>query len=374
MTINKKPIVLLLTSLLLLTFPSLLWAASVELSWQPNTEPDLQGYNVYYGTQQRNYGPPVPVADTTRHTLSGLEEGGVYYIALSAVDTSGNESGFSNEISVKVSSNIPSNGLPVVAVTSSGDDGNAAANTIDNDLSSRWSASGSGQWIQYDLGAAFDLDHASIAFYRGDTRTADFEVLVSQDTNDWSSVFKGRSSGATSQQEDYALTNATGRYVRIVGYGNSANDWNSITEVDIDGVVSSMPDTPEVLPAVGVTSSEDDGNAAVRTMDNDLSTRWSAKGNGQWVQYDLGAVYNISEIAIAYYRGDARTADFEVFVSQNATEWSSVYKGQSSGSTLEEESYPISDIKGRHLRIVGYGNSSNDWNSITEVDIVGSAH
>jgi hypothetical protein len=33
--------------------------------------------------------------------------------------------------------------------------------------------------------------------------------------------------------------------------------------------------------------------------------------------------------------------------------------------------FPLTNVVGRFLRIVGYGNSDNDWNSITEVDILG---
>ena len=127
-------------------------------------------------------------------------------------------------------------------MTSSADDGNVAANTIDNDLSTRWSAIGSGQWIQYDLGSTYSISQALIAYYVGDTRIAEFEIFVSNDANSWNSVFRGQSSGTTLEQESYPIANATGRFVRIVGYGNYFQSWNSITEVDIVGIAASAPD------------------------------------------------------------------------------------------------------------------------------------
>ena len=63
---------------------------------------DLQSYNVYYGTQTRNYGPPIPVENDTSFTLSGLDEGATYFFAVSAVDTSGNESGYSEEVTKSI--------------------------------------------------------------------------------------------------------------------------------------------------------------------------------------------------------------------------------------------------------------------------------
>ena len=82
----------------LLSVPSFLFAGSVQLRWQANSESDLQSYNVYYGTKTRNYAPPIPVDNSTSYTLSGLDEGATYFFAVSAVDTSGNESGYSEEI------------------------------------------------------------------------------------------------------------------------------------------------------------------------------------------------------------------------------------------------------------------------------------
>ena len=73
----------------------------VTLSWNPNSEPDLGGYKIYYGTKSRKYEMPIDVENSTVYTLSGLEKGTIYYFAVTAYDLSGNESGFSEEISKK---------------------------------------------------------------------------------------------------------------------------------------------------------------------------------------------------------------------------------------------------------------------------------
>ena len=48
--------------LLLYPFDS---SAQIKLAWDPNTEADLAGYRVYYGTASRSYGPPVDVGNVT---------------------------------------------------------------------------------------------------------------------------------------------------------------------------------------------------------------------------------------------------------------------------------------------------------------------
>src|SRR5436190_1326478 len=125
--------------------------------------------------------------------------------------------------------------LTAASVVASANDGNLPQNTLDNTLATRWSAQGDGQWIRYDLGGLAAIDHVDIAWYVGDTRIAYFDIQVSLDTVTWTKVFSGQSSGQTVQLESYAFPTAAGRYIRIVGHGNSTSAWNSIAEVAILG-------------------------------------------------------------------------------------------------------------------------------------------
>jgi hypothetical protein len=86
-------------------------AASVTLGWSPNTEPDLEGYVIYRNTNSP--GPPYSYSDAIpegelvdplhpKAKLTGLQEGKDYYISLTAYNTEGVESSFSNEICTEV--------------------------------------------------------------------------------------------------------------------------------------------------------------------------------------------------------------------------------------------------------------------------------
>ncbi|GBC59831.1 hypothetical protein DENIS_0772 [Desulfonema ishimotonii] len=93
---GKKIFILLI--LLCSLLPVSAYAGSATLHWEANSEADLNGYNIYYGETSRSYGPLVPVGNVTEYTLEGLQPGQTYYFAITAVDTSGNESGFSAEV------------------------------------------------------------------------------------------------------------------------------------------------------------------------------------------------------------------------------------------------------------------------------------
>jgi hypothetical protein len=73
-------------------------AAQVTLTWDANTEPDLAGYKIYYGTSSRNYEYSVYVGDTTTYTVANLQDGNTYYFAATAVDFSNLESDYSTEV------------------------------------------------------------------------------------------------------------------------------------------------------------------------------------------------------------------------------------------------------------------------------------
>ena len=71
---------------------------SAIVTWNANPESDLSGYQVFYGTSSRNYPNSISVGKVTSATINGLTVGTTYYFALKAVDTSGNFSGYSAEV------------------------------------------------------------------------------------------------------------------------------------------------------------------------------------------------------------------------------------------------------------------------------------
>lgn len=139
------------------------------------------------------------------------------------------------------------------AVTASSHDGNGPANTIDNQLSTRWSASGDGAWIRYDLGSIRMLGFVNIAAYQGNQRRNRFDLQVSSDGTSWVTVWSGRSSGTTVNEEKFDFTDLPARYIRYLGHMNDVNSWNSLTEVSIFAQNPSSPPPPP--PPAGGTDS-----------------------------------------------------------------------------------------------------------------------
>ena len=89
--------IVLFTITIFMIVGQIAYGASLNLTWSPNTESDLAGYNVYYGTSSGSYGSPLDVGNVTEYELTGLEEGIRYYVAITVYDTADNESEKSDE-------------------------------------------------------------------------------------------------------------------------------------------------------------------------------------------------------------------------------------------------------------------------------------
>ncbi len=98
------------------------WALNVGLQWDANTEADLAGYKVYYKTDSSTLSydgvgavegvSPIDVHNLTTATISGLDPSLSYTFAVTAYNTNGVESVYSDTVYV------PESQAPTVSITS----------------------------------------------------------------------------------------------------------------------------------------------------------------------------------------------------------------------------------------------------------------
>jgi chitinase len=101
-------------------------AFTVNLQWDPNTEADLAGYKVYYNADSASLvgSIPIDVHNQTAASISGLDPDKAYQFAVTAYNTSGQESSFSNVVAVAeqspptVSISSPSGNVNVSGIVS----------------------------------------------------------------------------------------------------------------------------------------------------------------------------------------------------------------------------------------------------------------
>lgn len=120
-----------------------------------------------------------------------------------------------------------------------------------------------------------------------------------------------------------------------------------------------------------VTASSFQGNyLPENVLDGDLGTRWSAEGNEQWLQFDLREPKILKAVEIAFLQGDRRNTLFVLQASADGAEWQTLFEGQSGGKSAALEHFAFSPVRARYVRYLGFGNSDNAWNSLTEVRLI----
>ncbi len=124
--------------------------AQVSLTWDPNSESDLAGYKIYSGTQSGNYQNRIDVGNVTTYILNGLTLGLTYYIAATAYNSQGLESGFSNEVIYTVPSCTYAISPSSASFPSSGGSGSVSITT---QAGCNWGTSASASWITINSGS-----------------------------------------------------------------------------------------------------------------------------------------------------------------------------------------------------------------------------
>jgi fibronectin type 3 domain-containing protein len=79
-------------------------SSSATLTWTPNTDSDLAGYKVYRATASGAYGAALATvpAGILTYQATGLSANTTYFFVITAYNSAGNESPFSNEVSKSI--------------------------------------------------------------------------------------------------------------------------------------------------------------------------------------------------------------------------------------------------------------------------------
>ena len=80
---------------------------SLTLAWDPVSDPNIAGYNLYYGVASGVYTNVVQVGNTAQVTITGLVPGVTYYLAVTTRLVTGVESAYSDEILFTIPTGAP---------------------------------------------------------------------------------------------------------------------------------------------------------------------------------------------------------------------------------------------------------------------------
>lgn len=321
--------------------------------------------------------------------------------------------GYFDDIQIVRADAVPTDPTPVpeqcgvtkLEVIEASDDGSYNNNyspekAIDGFLtnSSRWSSKGDGKWIQFDLGGETTIDSIKTAWLSADKRTAYFDIETSLDGENWVPVVTDAESQGDDSLNKDDLGDVYARFIRIVGYGNSSSEdseWNSLLDVEVYGCgefkespietptePTEPTEPPASCPITRLSASASDNGTSSGNYEPSLAvdgslkeaSRWSSKGDGKWLQLDLGGETTVDSIQTAWYSADKRTAYYDIAASLDGVNWDSILTGAESQGDEDLNANDLGDVYARFIRVIGQGNSSSEdyeWNSLLEAQLYG---
>lgn len=211
-----------------------------------------------------------------------------------------------------------------------------------------------------------------------------YELVFTDGNSEY--VYKKGGVSAKAQMESPAKMIDGVLYINTIGMGKAiglSGSYSANTKVlrilktevaDSNATKLEGVDESRVLWPVEISASTDDGNGPFNTIDRDLSTRWSStQGDGEWICFDLGEIQAVDSVLIAFYNGDIRHWKFDLEVSNDGINFTTIHKGlKSGGKTRGVEEFKLpAGTSARYIRYVGHGEevTGSLYNSLTQVII-----
>ncbi len=119
-------------------------------------------------------------------------------------------------------------------------------------------------------------------------------------------------------------------------------------------------------------STQQPSNPIANIDDSSMTSRWSGFGTSANVYIDFGQEVRVDYVNIAFHKGDERSASFSYWKSTDGNSWNWQGKKSSSGNTEAHEEFDLKNMDTRYLRIKFQGNTSNNWNSVLDLEIFGT--
>jgi len=152
---------------------------------------------------------------------------------------------------------------------------------------------------------------------------------------------------------------------------NCSEEENIVNEPALNTAAKSQNSVE--LSYVSLTASTEQSTNPISNIDDaSMETRWSGYGTSANVYIDFGTEVLVDYMNIAFHKGDERQASFTYWSSDDGENWT--WKGgkTSSGATEGHEEFDLNNMTTQYFRIKFQGNSSNDWNSVLDLEIFGT--
>lgn len=328
---------------------------------------------------QEDAAPPKaesPSRTESSSSASAQEEDTLYNVALNAV---------------AVASDIEAADFPASKAV----DGIVNRGVKPNSDQSRWASdvAGGTKWLKIDFGKSYPISSIALEWER--RNPTDYSVELSEDGENWTSVYTGTQTPSDFREEIALDAPVSGRYLQIVIRAFNATSetvtWNTVSLFEVEAYSTEEPEKPDepieegnlCLKGTATASSSETadfpaGKAIDGLVNRDASpsknqSRWaSAVGNGpHWLKVDLGAVKPVKNIALEWERRNATS--YTVDFSEDGQTWGAVYTGTAAPANFRQVITLDEAVKTRYIRVyISKFNANSEgvnWNTVSLYEV-----
>lgn len=269
------------------------------------------------------------------------------------------------------------------AMTVSGEEiskGNVAANMTDGDLETRWAAADGSypQWAMIDLGKEEEISQIDTLFYGVEPRAYQYTISTSTDGVTFTPCIDRSNNTESQWVKDVVPEGTTARYLRydFSGLTGVSSGNASIYEVRIWAKdVSNINKAENRFAEASQTTPESSADYA---LDGDLSTYWASGNieNTASLEVTLPAAVPFNRLKLQWNNTDARV-DFHIELSDNGTDWKSIYSVGEREMQAEEEFILDEQYTSKYVKLVidavegGNGVELCEFGLYQDLDFVG---
>lgn len=224
----------------------------------------------------------------------------------------------------------------------------------------KWSISDGA--LEYAAVSDIKINGAVLADFSPDVYAYSVEVPVNQT---YASIVE--SDGKVTDMRENGSKYGT---VTVTGSGNDKQGKTYVITFEHERFIG-IPEGYKRIDVKKYTASDEPQpeNSAANAFDSSYETRWAALGECS-MDIDLGSVKKIDGVGIAFWKGDQRTSKLKIETSEDGKSYSTVFEGDSCGTTEDSEVFTTDGINARYVRTTFYGTSAGNWNSILDISIL----
>ncbi|CAM4510275.1 discoidin domain-containing protein [Paenibacillus endophyticus] len=221
---------------------------------------------------------------------------------------------------------------------------------------SKWCSLSSNRWLQLDLGSVkqvnqFIVKHAAEGGETAAYNTKAYNIQVSNNGNDWSTVVKVTNNTKSVTVDDIAPVSA--RYIKlnVTTPTQTTNLAARIYEFQVFG-----PSNLALNKPAKVDSTCNPSQTAAKAVDGILSNdgKWCSLSSSRWLQIDLGSVKQVNQFVIKHASEGGETASYNtkaynIQVSTDGVNWNQAVNvtNNTGGITVDK----INAVSARYIKL-----------------------